>query len=247
MWTWIGQSAPVSGAKSRTRLWRHISRSMRCMWWKPALSSADVLWSSGLRVMEPSSQTIRVSWRIAALPPSIAPWAPLGSPPSRSTPSHRDSRAAFGGMFSPAPAVLGARVCSKTSIVVKTPDSRSARAVMRPAMPPPAMSARIKSSSSLHGWQQHPPSATVARSYPIGKLRLALASPDQDRPSALRDVRVRRAALRGVRDDLLRERDELIDEGVGDVAPADDRQRARRGVDERHVGDLRPRVVPGDD
>src|SRR3954470_23513522 len=114
------------------------------MWWKPASSLADVLWSSGLRVMEPSSQTIRVSWRIAALPPSIAPWAPLGSPPSRSTPSHRDSRAAFGGMFSPAPAVLGVRVCSKTSIVVKTPDSRSARAVISPAMPPPAISARIK-------------------------------------------------------------------------------------------------------
>ena len=115
------------------------------MWWKPALSLADVLWSSGLRVMEPSSQTIRVSLRIAALPPSTAPCGPLGSPPSRSTPSDRASRAAFGGMFSPAPAVLGVRVCSKTSIVVNTPDSRSARAVISPAMPPPAISARIRS------------------------------------------------------------------------------------------------------
>src|SRR4051794_36356605 len=95
--------------------------------------------------MEPSSQTIRVSLRIAALPPSIAPWGPLGSPPSRSTPSHRDSRAAFGGMFSPAPAVLGVRVCSKTSIDVRAPAPRSARAVISPAMPPPAISARIRS------------------------------------------------------------------------------------------------------
>src|SRR3954463_16168967 len=94
--------------------------------------------------MEPSSQTIRVSWRIAALPPSIAPWGPLGSPPSRSTPSHRDSRAAFGGVLSPAPAVLGVRVCSKTSLVVKKPDSRRAcgsrllKAVypLKPALPP---------------------------------------------------------------------------------------------------------------
>jgi len=31
------------------------------MWWKPALSPAEVLWSSGFRVIEPSSQTIRVS------------------------------------------------------------------------------------------------------------------------------------------------------------------------------------------
>src|SRR3954471_3953106 len=115
------------------------------MWWKPALSLADVLWSSGFRVMEPSSQTIRVSLRIAALPPSTAPSGPLASPPSRSTPSHRASRAAFGGMFSPAPAVLGVGVCSKTSIDVKAPDSRSARAVISPAMPPPAISARITS------------------------------------------------------------------------------------------------------
>ena len=44
--------------------------------------------------------------------------------------------------------------------------------------------------------------------------------------------------LRGVRDDLLRERDQLVGDGVGDVAPPDDRQRARLGVDERHVGDF---------
>jgi hypothetical protein len=113
------------------------------MWWKPALSLAAVLWSSRLRDTELSSQIICVSSRIAALPPSIAPSGPLGSPPSRSTPSHRHSRAPFGGMFSPAPAVLGSGVCSKTSIVVKTPDSRRAKAVMSPPMPPPAMSARI--------------------------------------------------------------------------------------------------------
>jgi hypothetical protein len=145
------------------------------MWWKPALSLAAVLWSSGFRVMEPSGQTIRVSVRIAALPPSIAPSGPLGSPPSRSTPSHRDSRAPFGGMFSPAPAVLGVRVCSKTSIVVKTPDSRSARAVISPAMPPPAISARIESLQflSMGGVRRRErrlPSATVARNYPDGKL-----------------------------------------------------------------------------
>jgi hypothetical protein len=29
--------------------------------------------------------------------------------------------------------------------------------------------------------------------------------------------------VRGVRDDLLRERDELVDDGVGDVAPPDAR------------------------
>src|SRR5262245_24666797 len=204
------------------------------MWWKPALSPAEVLWSSGLRVIEPSSQTIRVSWRIAALPPSTAPWGPLGSPPSRSTPSQRDSRAPFGGMFRPAPAVLGVRVCSKTSIAVKTPDSRSARAVIRPAMPPPAISARIES-------LQFSPSVASA----VATVAIRMASCESGCPSAY--VRVRGAAVRGVRDDLLRERDELVDEGVGDVAPADDRQRARLGVDERHVGDLGPRVVPGDD
>jgi hypothetical protein len=144
------------------------------MWWKPALSLADVLWSSGFRVMEPSSQTIRVSPRIAALPPSTAPSGPLASPPSRSTPSHRDSRAAFGGMFSPAPAVLGVRVCSKTSIVVKTPDSRSARAVISPAMPPPAISARIKSLQLLsiggvRPREQGPRPATVARTGQVAR------------------------------------------------------------------------------
>jgi hypothetical protein len=36
-----------------------------------------------------------------------------------------------------------------------------------------------------------------------------------------------------VRDDLLRERDELVDDGVGDLAPPGDRQHAQLGVDER--------------
>ena len=54
----------------------------------------------------------RVDSRIAARPPSIAPSGPLGSPPSRSTPSQRHIRAPLGGMFNPAPAVLGTFVCS---------------------------------------------------------------------------------------------------------------------------------------
>src|SRR5436305_6051631 len=150
------------------------------MWWNPASSLADVLWSSGFRVMEPSGQTIRVSLRIAALPPSIAPCGPLGSPPSRSTPSHFASRAPFGGIFSPAPAVLGVGVCSKTSIVVKTPDSRSARAVIRPAMPPPAISARITSLPLLsiggvRPREQRPRPATVARTgHVAGQLSLSV-------------------------------------------------------------------------
>src|SRR4029077_6173517 len=152
------------------------------MWWKPALSPAEGLWSSGFRVIEPSSQTIRVSWRVAALPPSTAPSGPSGSPPSRSTPSHRHSLAPFGGMFRPAPAVLGVRVCSKTSIVVKTRDSRSARGVIRPPMPPPAISARTRSLQFLSAGGVHPrerrtPPATVARNHRVGKL---LAGPSDD-------------------------------------------------------------------
>src|SRR4051795_8593938 len=174
---------------------------MRCMWWKPALSSADVLWSSGLRVMEPSSQTIRVSLRIAALPPSIAPCRPLGSPPSRSTPSHRDKRAPFGGMFSPAPAVLGVRVCSKTSMGREetpppTPPPRRARRARlledvdgrEDARLPQRQSGHQPRHAStcdkcphrvppvpLHGWRPTaraaPAVATVAGNYPDGKLR----------------------------------------------------------------------------
>src|SRR4051812_35218305 len=141
------------------------------MWWKPALSFADVLWSSGLRVMDPSSHTIRVSVRIAALPPSIAPWGPLGSPPSRSTPSHCASRAAFGGMFRPPPAVLGGGVCSQPSLAGEAPDSRSASALISPAMPPPAMSARINYLPFLSPCVASDGAlATVAWNYPDGKL-----------------------------------------------------------------------------
>ena len=170
------------------------------MWWKPALSPAEVLWSSGFRVIEPSSQTIRVSWRIAALPPSTAPSGPLGSPPSRSTPSHRDSLAPFGGMFRPAPAVLGVRVCSKTSIVVKTPDSRIARAVISPAMPPPAISARKKSLQFLsvgcvRPRERRTPPATVARNHREGKMAARRRNPPRAsiyrRTGGIHDQRVR--------------------------------------------------------
>ena len=153
------------------------------MWWKPALSPAEVLWSSGFRVIEPSSQTIRVSWRIAALPPSTAPSGPLGSPPSRSTPSHRHSLAPF-GMFRPAPAVLGVRVCSKTSIVVKTPDSRSARAVISPAMPPPAISARKKALQfpcGVRPRERRTPPATVARNHREGNVAARRRNPPRAR------------------------------------------------------------------
>src|SRR4029453_333808 len=150
------------------------------MWWKPALSPAEGLWSSGFRVIEPSSQTIRVSWRIAALPPSTAASGPLGSPPSRSTPSHRHSLAPFGGVFRPPPAVLGVRVCSKTSIVVKTPDPRSARAVISPAMPPPAISARKNSLQFLSVGgvrERRTPPATVARNHREDKLAARRPNP----------------------------------------------------------------------
>src|SRR3954447_25013564 len=96
--------------------------------------------------MLPSALNCRVDSRIAARPPSIAPSGPLGSPPSRSTPSQRQIRAPLGGAFNPAPAVLGTLVCSKTLTDAKTPDCRSANAVINPPIPPPTMIARIPSS-----------------------------------------------------------------------------------------------------
>jgi hypothetical protein len=85
-------------------------------------------------------------------------------------------------MFRPAPAVLGVRVCSKTSIVVKTPDSRSARAVIRPAMAPPAISARKKSLQCLSVGGVRPrerrtPPATVARNHREDKLAARRRNP----------------------------------------------------------------------
>src|SRR5947199_9943373 len=90
-------------------------------------------------------------------------------------------------MFSPAPAVLGVGVCSKTSIVVKTPDSRRARAVISPAMPPPAMSARIISlrfpldGSRLPAGERGLAAAIGASNYPIDKF--------YGRPPGTRDAR----------------------------------------------------------
>src|SRR5262245_34091273 len=88
--------------------------------------------------------TCRVAVRIEARPPSIAPGGPFGSPPSRSTPSHLQSRAPFGAILRPAPAVLGVRVCSYTSTAPKAPDSRSDSAEKRPPIPAPMMMARIR-------------------------------------------------------------------------------------------------------
>src|SRR5207342_2478136 len=91
-------------------------------------------------------------------------------------------------------------------------DSRSARAVISPAMPAPAISARKKSLQFLSVGGVRPrerrtPPATVARNHREGKLlagpsdEARIASPDPHRPSAPGDVRERRAAVRGVRDD----------------------------------------------
>jgi hypothetical protein len=101
-------------------------------------------------------------------------------------------------------------------------------------MPPPAISARIKSLQllSIGGVRARAARAAGDRSSEQGKLLVrlsmsvrpeALRTRRDLRPSAPGDVRVRHAAERGARDDLLRERDGLVDDGVGDVAPPDAR------------------------
>jgi hypothetical protein len=53
------------------------------------------------------------------------------------------SRAPFGAMLSPAPALLGVFVCSSTSMALNTPASRSDKAANKPPIPAPTMMARI--------------------------------------------------------------------------------------------------------